>query len=476
MANPFVTRSNVFGTVPTVSAIATSPFTTVETDPAAVLIDKLKWIADGQIAESVNAANWLGFAANAGQNSGANSIVGKNYEEPKAVKSTDFLSGVKLPAMPALPAVSDDFKINFDKLKIDAEKELEKLKNSWMAKYLPSDTNVTALNKLFNDVLDGTADKSAQKRLDDLAVETTVALSSVTSAAIAAVNTAVSSSKSNLTANFAASRVGISDALSLASDNTHNIAWANAKDQVVRESNRLEREAVSNFASRGFSLPAGVLSKQLDAQRQASLDATSELAAKQAIETQKQELSIAQQSIEAYLRLMESQANAEQSGYRAYVDSQLKTAEMSLDANKYNAEVAFKHIGLRIDLTKFSGELAVKYRLGVIEGINNLVSAYTRWWANSSDQVRSIASAQSSAQEAIVNYFRAAIQYADVGLKTELANNENSIRYTQTAANFIGQAVGHHVQAAIAAADVFSRTASAALGGLNGVASHSTQT
>ncbi len=153
------------------------------------------------------------------------------------------------------------------------------------------------------------------------------------------------------------------------------------------------------------------------------------------------------------------------------VDSKFKIADINLDSEKTKAKQAFDHLGLTLDFTKFSAETASRYRLGVMSAMNDLIRAYATLMSNETDYLNSIAKAEQGAQAAIVDFYRAAISSADLGLKVKLANNEHDLKFSQIASQFIGAAVGHHVQAAAESARTFGQIAGTAISGLNGIGS-----
>lgn len=474
--NDNIQQSNIFGVTTT-----TSPSTLVEpvsAEPtfAGKLVDHIKFIADQALAQAANRINWLGVAANSGQNGDANSFVEKQWLKPDKLTRSGALVGWPLPAIAAapltLPALPDNLRVDFAKLKSDAAADVTALSTSWMAKYLPDVTNVDALKGMLDNVLNGTAANAAAVKMAGLEADVKAALKAIVDAALASLNTQIAIQKSNLAANYAQAQAGVTTALTTAKDNTTNVAWARARDQVAREAARQEAEAVSTWASKGFSLPGGTLTAAAARARQATLSSASEMAAVQAEKTQQAFLDIAAKTIDAWLREMEAQSSSEMQSYRAIVDSNLRYAELLLDANKYNAKLAFDNLGLTLDFTKFGAEEAAKYRLGVIEGINGLIHAYSGLRSNELEYLNSIARAEREAQAAVMDYYRAAISAAELGMRLDVANNENDIRWATIAAQFIGTAVGHHVQAASVAAQVFGQSAGMALSGLNAVAQH----
>jgi hypothetical protein len=168
---------------------------------------------------------------------------------------------------------------------------------------------------------------------------------------------------------------------------------------------------------------------------------------------------------------MEAQSTSELTSLRAVLDGRLRFAELELENNRALAKQAFDHLGLTLDFTKFSGELAVKYRDNVMGAMSDLIRAYAALRGNELQYLEGIASADRAAQAAVLDYYRVAMASAELGMKVDLTNTETDLRWAGIAAQFIGQSVGHHVQAASAAAEVFARIAGMSLSGLNGVAS-----
>ena len=473
MTSPIIQESNIFGA----TTISGSGFPTEipSTDPtkSGKLIDHLRYIADATVAQAVDRSNWLGIAANSGQNVSSASFVQREYNQPTDISSAAIVSGWQLPQLPALltlPSLPAQLQLDTGKLRTDWQTDIQVLQQSWMAQFLPSVTNVSALNGLFSSILDGTAQTSFETRLSTLETNITGALAATVNATLATLAAAIATDAGNLAANIAAQKANIAAALQTASDNTQNIAWQRARDAASREARRLEDEAATMWASRGFSLPPGALAAQILKQRQATLAAAQQAAAAAAVEIQKAQLEISRQTIDSWVRVLETQNRSEIESYRINVESYLKYAALQVEATKFNADLAVKHLGLTLDFTKFAGDTAMKYRLGVIEGMNNLIRAYAALRGNEVEYARAIAGAQQQAVAALVEYYRAAMQSADIGLRIEEKNRDNALRYIDTAARFIGTAVGHHVNAAQAAADAFAKVAAYALSGLNAIA------
>ena len=192
-----------------------------------------------------------------------------------------------------------------------------------------------------------------------------------------------------------------------------DLLWGRAKSQVLRENLRAQDELANFWNARGFSLPPGVMASQLAKQNQEYFNASVNLAAQQAI----------------------------------------------------------KALDLQVDASKFAAEVGTKLQLGLIEGLTQLISAYSRLPAAAAEYASAMANAQRSMYLAIAEYYRTVIQSAEISLKTDMANSQNDLRYAEIAAQFIGTAVGHQVQAAATKVDTYARGAASALSGLNTVAS-----
>lgn len=470
----FLTESNIFGEVVSGAPGFRAETASTESTAAGQLIDHLKYVADSAIAAAANRADWLALAANAGQNGGSTSFVGRQYVQPDKINSSAIVNGWVLPTPPpllALPSLPSALTLNTATLRTDWQLDISNLQTSWMAQFLPAVTDVSALNALISNVLGGSAQVAFETKLTTLQAAVVSALSAIAASTLSTLNSSITQVNTNLANNITTAKANIAAALALAADNTQNIAWSRARDQAAREAKRLEDEAITQWASRGFALPGGVVTAMIQQQRQKTLNAASDAAAQQAIHIQTAFLEISKTTVDSWARTLEVQNRFEVETFRAVTETNIKYSELTLDANKFNADLSIKHLGLTLDFTKFAAEEAAKYRLGVIAGMNDLIRAYAALRGNEAEYARTIAGAQQQAVAALVEYYRAAMASADIGLRIEQANTDTSLRWASTAAQFIGTAVGHHVQAAAAAAEVFSRTAGMALSGLNGVAS-----
>lgn len=468
----FTTRTNIFGNITSSAGAVTPPFSTTETNPAAKLIAKLQWLAETNIEKLVDAVDWLGLAANQGQNNKDNGLIVYQNEKPEALTSENILSGWTSPAMPSLPAfptLPSFLDIDINSFKTGADNLVNALQNSWLSHFLPATTDTSRYDVLFNDILNGTDEATAKARLDAIFNEMNNNITSNFLTTINELNLAIATLRTDITTRKTGLPAKVQAALDAAVTNS-DIAFARARDQVARESARLEAEAVAEWAARGFAMPSGVLAAQQAAQRQATLDAATKVAAEEAIKAMDRSLEIAKMDIDAWMRMTDFEFRADVEAMRQPVEARLRYAEMQLTADREKAEVAFKHLGLRMDFTKFSGDFALKYRTMAVEGMNGLINAYANLTRNEADYYVRIADAKRQAMMALVEYHKLALSQAKIGMDVSLANTENDLKWTSIAADFIAKSVFHHVTAAVHVADSYGKIAGGALSGLNGVA------
>lgn len=471
----YITRSNIFGD--TSSTLVTNPpvFTTVETTAAGKLIDKLKWIAEQQIEETIAATNWLGLASNAGQNTNAEGFVKKQYVSPTPLTSANIISGWSNPAMPTLPAfptLPADLKIDMGTFKPAVTQLITDLKTSWLSQAIPTSlTDITRFDNFIKDILNGTDETIIAGKLDLLETQLKNALDTTKATALAALTTSLATMRTAVTASQTGLQPLVDAALAVARNDTANIAWARARDQAAREAARQESEAAEEIGARGFSMPNGALNAATAAARQATLDVASKVAGDQAVRSQEQYLEIAKLSVSAWLQESDFKLKSEISAFTVTADHYLRYGAMELESNRAKVKQAVDHLGMRIDFTKFAGEMSAKYRIDVANAMNGLINAYANFTGTEMQYHARIAEAQRQNLMALVDYYKAGLAYSEMGFKASITNNEQQIQWAQVASQFIGTAVGHHVTAAQATADAMARIAGMAMGGLNGVAS-----
>lgn len=471
----FITRSNIFGD--TSSTLLTNPpaFSTAETTAAGKLIDKMKWIADNQIDETIAATNWLGLASNAGQNTDFNGLVKKQYVPPTPLTSASVLAGWTAPAMPSLPAfptLPSDLKIDMGTFKPAVNLLITELRTSWLAQAIPTvPTDLSRFDSFFRDVLNGVDETVINGKLAQLETDLKNALDTTKATALAALTSALTTMRTAVTAAETGLQPKLDAAIAVARDDTANIAWARARDQAAREATRLEAEAAEEIGARGFSMPNGALNAATAMARQATLDAASKAAGDQAVRSQEQYLEIAKISVAAWLQTSDFKMKSEIAALTSTAEHYLRYGAMELDSNRAKVKQAVDHLGMRIDFTKFAGDMAAKYRTDVANAMNGLINAYANLTGTEMQYHARIAEAQRQNLAALIDYYKAGLSYAEMGFKAAITNNEQQIQWAQVASQFIGTAVGHHVTAAQSTADAMARIAGMAMGGLNGVAS-----
>lgn len=514
------------------------------------------------------------------------------------------------------------------------------------------DANMAALNDALNNGNLATLKQRLADNLATLKANLVGSIASLKSAVDANLTTAKANlsaaltiAKGNIATNFTSGRAGVDAAVALAKDNTQNVAWNRGRDQAAREAARLEKEAVSRWASRGFSLPGGALLAEIQKAKQASLNAASDFAAVQAEKVSQAFIELARVSVETWIRQLDAQVNADiryleaqnaadlrvleakdtadlrltelqddadlrvlterdaadlrtlelsneaslraaqlkaeedervlelqnavdrsaaelgmnadvkvlenkdafglkrlelknsgdmralelkQAGdsraleakdnadlkvlelkdaadskvadsrnaadlrvleakdtadleamrardgaavqaYKVFTDAGIEVSKLEYDATRQRAKNAIESLGLTLDFTKFAAGEAVRYRLGVLQAMDDLIRAYATARSGEIDRLNAISKSQMDMQNAVLDYFKTALAAAEVGMRVDVKNMDRDIQWATIAAQFIGTAVGHHVTAAATAADVFSRVAGMALGGLNGI-------
>ncbi len=472
----FNRRSNIFGQLTSSGGTSDIPYSSNEATAAGKLIDKLKNIADNQIVKVASAVDWLGMAANSGQNaSGMKSLVQYNNVKPDDITTANIFKNWTAPSMPSLPsfpALPANLEINMNTFKADIDALVSKLQNMWISRYLPTTTAIDAYNKYYDYILNGSATTLVKGKTDSIYSELIGGLNDLRTAVMADVSGQITAAQTAVSGVLTGLQPRIDAALAKAQD-TSDIIFARGRDQVAREAARLDAEAQAEWAARGFSLPGGVLLAQQAMSRQATLDAVGKLAADEAARVNAMNMEVAKTAVDAWLRYTDLQARTYLEAMTGYIDARMKASGFLLDAYRSQAETAIRHLGLEIDMSKGAGELAVRYRLGVQEGMNGLVQAYAALNRGEMEYYAAIAAAQRANLQALIEYYRLSLAQSEMGMKVSLSNRDADIKWAEVAGQFIGNAVAHHVQAASATGNLYAQIAGMALSGLNGVASQS---
>lgn len=189
------------------------------------------------------------------------------------------------------------------------------------------------------------------------------------------------------------------------------IMWEIAKGQTARDARRARSEAVSQWASKGFNMPGGVVSKRLDTISQDLLYANAALAGQQAL----------------------------------------------------------KALDIQVDAVKFAAEIGTRLQLGLTEGLTNLISAYARLPGVASDYAVGVTTAKRAAYGVINDYYQTLISNSNLSLQSDQSNAELHQRYLATSASFMGSVMSSQVSAAVNATDAYARIAAQTLSGVSSV-------
>ncbi|MDQ5980466.1 MAG: hypothetical protein QG602_3443 [Verrucomicrobiota bacterium] len=476
MANAsLANRSNIFGTTSSSQGSSFGSYSWPADPGAADMFKFLKHTADQNLEYLRAAAEWMGTAASQGQNGLDQGLVRYQHVRPTPETSssatTKWTATPAFPTLPNFPTMPEALKVNLAQIQTDFTADLGRLETSWLTSYLPaSPTEVSALDSMLDNVLDGTYYNSMTAKLNTLELELKGALST----AITAMKSAMTTSIADLNTTLDGRRSGldgkVDDALTVASNNVQNIAWARARGQAVAEAARAESEAATLWASRGFSIPPGVLTYQALAAGQTTTNAAIAIAADQAVRSQEFFFNVAVKDIDSYLSSTQIFINTDLENYKAEFTQRLATMKEETDQNRAKVKQALDHIGLSLDFSKFAGDTAMKYRLGVNDAIAKLVTAYSQFFRDEIQYASQTAEAQRQFLASLVDYYRAAIQASELSMKGVFGNTANDLRYAEISAGFINQAVSNHVRAAAETGNMYAQAASYALNGMTGIA------
>lgn len=481
-------RSDIFGITTTSQGNPPAVVTLSATPTVGEMLQYIKSVSDQNLSLMASAAEWMGAAAKQGQNeTGKRSLVGYGIEHPDPNKPTRLsdgyanwaLTSAQMPPMPStlpnmdqLPAA---LKIDFQKIDTDMQSQLAKLKDSWIMSFMPpttEDTNMSQLYTMLDKVLDGTYYSTMDQTLKGYEDE----LKSTFKDTFAKMKTSLDTNLTKLQADLGGRITGVSgldarsaSALALATDNTQNIAWARARDQAAAEAVRAESEAATLWASRGFAIPPGALTYQSLTMAQGVADAALVAAGDQAVRAQQLYFDVAQKNLDAWITATNLYVQTDIENYKAQYTYQMAQAQMETEQNRLKIKQAVDYLGLKMEYTKFTGDLAVKYRLGVNNAMAQLVNAYAQYFRNQMEYSVQMAAAQRAFWAALIDYYRMAIQTSEFVMKATYTDKDLAAKYAEIAANFIVNSVGHHVQAANATGNMYANVAGMAVNNMIGM-------
>ena len=195
--------------------------------------------------------------------------------------------------------------------------------------------------------------------------------------------------------------------------NVESAIWERARSRDVLEAARMEEEAASQFAARGFSMPPGALANRM-------------------------------------LRVQQDAAN--------------KSSTISRDT-------AIKNIEVEIENIRFAIEQGIRLRLGVSQGLADYMRAFMLIPQTAVDYANGLAQAKKQLWDAAGSYYNALIGAEELQVRAQIANQNANVTLQQADIAAYGHKVQAQVQAAISAADAMARVASSALSSLNTMAS-----
>lgn len=191
--------------------------------------------------------------------------------------------------------------------------------------------------------------------------------------------------------------------------------WQRARDRVVQDGQRAESQVLNDFASRGFSLPSGVMAARLQ------------------------------------------EIRFEQLG---------KTQELSRDAAIKQADMTVENVRLAVDLAIRSRTMAMQAAADYIRGLMGGTDTAARVAAINSD-------AKARMMGATADLYRARLSRDEIAMKIPLANADINTRAQEVNMTGFYKGIDARVAAAGHAADVYGKAAQAALSSLSAIGSSS---
>lgn len=202
---------------------------------------------------------------------------------------------------------------------------------------------------------------------------------------------------------------------SLVPEALQEIMWSRAKAQGMRDNARFEDEQVTTWASRGFSLPSGVLANQL----------------------------------------------------------MMKQQQLAYTNADFAAQQAVKALDIQIDGIKFAADLSVKMQLGLINGMNGLIDAYNKVALAEMDHNAAMTSATNQLFGGVTAYYDTLVKSAATDTQSALGRADIGTKQDGLLQQAWSSLVREKTTAALTSAQVFAQISNSALGGLHGVTSAS---
>lgn len=190
-----------------------------------------------------------------------------------------------------------------------------------------------------------------------------------------------------------------------------NQIWQRGRDRVIAEGARADSQTLIQFSQRGYSLPTGVMTRQLQANRFEQL---------------------------------------------------AKLQEQSRD-------VAIKQAEIEIENLRFAVEKAVDARLRALAAAADYIRAVTGGFESAVRISNLEAQAKAALMAATADLYRARLQRDEIAMRVPFQVTDNTLKVSQLNLDAFYQGIDAKVRAASAAADVYGRIAQAALSGLIGI-------
>lgn len=188
-----------------------------------------------------------------------------------------------------------------------------------------------------------------------------------------------------------------------------NSIWSRARSKEMVEAIRLEEEAFTQFAARGFSMPPGALADRV---LQVQQDATN------------------------------------------------KSSTIARD-------LAIKQMDIAVDMTKLAITEVTKLRLGMAQALGDFIRAWLTIPQVAADVAKSKAQMQQILWQSSADYIRALVAVGSLDLDAQKVNVGTNIEMQKLDISAFNDSIDRRVRAAIEAATVMGQSASAALGAQN---------
>lgn len=188
-----------------------------------------------------------------------------------------------------------------------------------------------------------------------------------------------------------------------------NAIWNRARGKEMIEAVRLEEEAFTQFAARGFSMPPGALADRV---LQVQQDATNK-------------------------------------------------------SSTIARELAIKQMEIAVDMVKLAIAEATKIRLGMAQALGDFIRAWLAVPQAAADIAKAKAQMNQVLWQSSADYVRALVAVASLDVEAQKANIVTNLELQKIDVTAFNESIERKVRAAIEAATVLGQSASAALGAQN---------